>query len=181
MISYEWRKAIMAMLGADTVFGETCLLGEPLRVATATCLVASDIVRIEKPHAVRALQSDPGFAEFVLTRSLRRVGRLRGQLISQLFDSSEQRLARILLTLANYGRGDWQETTIDKLDQEDLAQMVGTTRARVSLFMNKFRRLGYIDYNGVIAVYRSLANVLSNDAIHELEEPSKTSQAIEAC
>jgi len=181
VVSHRGKEAIMAILGDDTVFGETCLLGEPARVATATCLADCDVVRIEKSHAIGALQSSAGFAEFLLVGSLRRVGRLRGQLISQLFDSSEQRLARILLTLANYGRGDWKETTIDKLDQEDLAQMVGTTRARVSLFMNKFRRLGYIDYNGVIAVYRSLANVLSKDAFLELEEPQKASPAIEIC
>lgn len=181
VVSHRGKEAIMAMLGDATVFGETCLLGESVRMATATCLDACDVVRIERSHAIRALQSSAQFAEFILTCSLRRIVRLRGRLISQLFDSSEQRLARILLTLANYGRGDWKETTIDGLDQEDLAQMVGTTRARVSLFMNKFRRLGYIDYNGVIAVYRSLADALSNDAFHDLEEPPKSTPAIEIC
>jgi CRP-like cAMP-binding protein len=127
-----------------------------------------------------ALSSSSGFAELLLVRSLRRVARLRGQVISQLFDSSEQRLARILLTLANYGRGGRRETTIDGVDQEDLAQMVGTTRARISYFMNKFRRLGYIDYNGEIAVYRSLSKVLLDDASWELaiSEPAAPARGV---
>ncbi|HEX3939347.1 MAG TPA: Crp/Fnr family transcriptional regulator [Xanthobacteraceae bacterium] len=175
VVSPEGKEAIMAILGDDAIFGETCLLGEATRAARATCLTDCVIVRIEKPSAMAALASSFGFAEFLLVRSLRRVARLRGQLISQLFDSSEQRLARILLTLANYGRGGWQETTIDKVDQEDLAQMVGTTRARISGFMNKFRRLGYIDYNGKIAVYRSLSKVLLNEASWEraISEPAE--------
>jgi len=160
VVSALGKEAIMAILGSDTVFGESCLLGEPARVARATCVVASELVRIEKTHAIRALRNDPEFAEFLLTRSLRRVSRLRGQLISQLFDSSEQRLARILLALANRRQGEWQETIIDNVDQEDLAQMVGTTRGRISHFMNKFRKLGFIDYNGTIAVRPSLAEIL---------------------
>jgi CRP-like cAMP-binding protein len=175
VVSPEGKEAIMAILGDDAIFGETCLLGEATRAARATCLTDCVLVRIEKPNALAALRSKSGFAEFLLVRSLRRVGRLRGQLISQLFDSSEQRLARILLTLANYGRGDWRETTIDKVDQEDLAQMVGTTRARISGFMNKFRRLGYIDYDGDITVYRSLSKVLLDDASWEraISEPAE--------
>lgn len=167
-VSSEGKEAIMAILCDDAVFGETCLLDEPARVASATCLTDCVIVRIEKPSAMAALGGNSGFAEFLLVRSLHRVVRLRGQLVSQLFDSSEQRLARILLTLANYGQGDLKETTINDLGQEDLAQMVGTTRARISGFMNKFRRLGYIDYNGDIAVYRSLSKVLLDDASWEL-------------
>ena len=165
VVSIRGKEAIMAILGKDTIFGETCLLGEPARVATATCLVDSELVRIERAHAIRALRGNAEFAEFVLARALRRVGRLRGQLISQLFDSSERRLARILLMLANYGQEDWKEATIDNLDQEDLAQMVGTTRGRISHFMNKFRRLGYIDYNGTIAINQSLSKVVQSEAL----------------
>ena|ERR1700734_2359448 len=117
-------------------------------------------MRMAKANAIRALQSDPRFAGFLLMRVMHRVRRLRARLISQLFESSEQRLARILLMLANCG-GDRHETIVDKLDQEDLAQMVGTTRGRISHFMNKFRNLGYIDYDGDIAVHRSLSHVLA--------------------
>jgi len=163
VVSSAGKEAIMAILGNDTILGETCLLGEAMRVATATCVADCLLVRVEKSNAIRALHSSPSFAEFLLTRSLRRVGRLRGRLISQLFDNSEQRLARILLTLANYGQGSRKETTIDKLDQEDLAQMVGTTRARISHFMNKFRRLGYIDYNDRVVVYPALAAIVAHD------------------
>lgn len=163
VVSPTGKEAIMAILGDDTVFGETCLLGERTRVATAICVVDCLLVRVEEPSAARALHNSPSFAAFLLARSLRRVGRLRARLISQLFDSSEQRLARILLTLANYGRGGLQETAIDKLDQEDLAQMVGTTRARISHFMNKFRRLGHIHYNDRIVVYPSLRNIVAHD------------------
>jgi len=153
------KEAIMAILDADTFFGETCLLGEAVRVANATCFTDSVLVRMSKGNAIRAMQ-DTRFAEFLLARTLRRVGRLRARLISQIFDTSEQRLARILLMLANYGKGNRGETVIENLDQEELAQMVGTTRGRISHFMNKFRKLGYINYNGNIAVYRSLSNVL---------------------
>lgn len=167
----------MAILSTDTVFGETCLLGERARVATATTLNESVLVRVEKSNAIAALRGSVSFAEFLLTRSLHRVGRLRGQLMSQLFDTSEQRLARILLALANFGKGSRSETTIENFDQEDLAQMVGTTRARISYFMNKFRKLGYIDYNGQIAVDRSLSKVLLHDAgagAANFEDPSSS-------
>lgn len=176
LISPEGKMAIMAILEKDAVFGETCLLGEETRVATASCLADCVLVRVTKTAAIRAMQSDTRFAEFLLRRILHRVGRLRGMLISHLFDTSEQRLARTLLMLANYGRGNSGETTIENLDQEELAQMVGTTRARISHFMNKFRKLGYIDYNGHIAVYRSLSNVLAAG----YGDPEDLSPAIES-
>jgi CRP-like cAMP-binding protein len=163
VVSPHGKEAIMAILADDTVFGETCLLGESARPASATCHTDCILIRVEKANATAALLCSVSFGEFLVARSLRRVARLRRRLISQLFDSSEQRLARILLTLANYGQGGWQGRTIDKVDQEDLAQMVGTTRARVSHFMNKFRRLGHIDYDGRLVVYRSLANIIAHD------------------
>lgn len=163
LVSSRGKEAIMAILAEDTVFGETCLLGESLRRATATCLTDCVLIRVDRPNARAALRSSVSFGEFLLARSLRRVCRLRARLTSQLFDSSEQRLARILLALANYGRGSWQEGTIDKLDQEDLAQMVGTTRARISHFMNKFRRLGHIHYDDRVVVYPSLAGFIERE------------------
>ncbi len=173
LVSPQGKMAIMAALEHDAFFGETCLLGESVRVATAVCLTDCVLVRMAKANAIRALQSDPRFAGFLLMRVMHRARRLRARLISHLFESSEQRLARILLMLAN-GGGDRDETIVDKLDQEDLAQMVGTTRARINHFMNKFRNLGYIDYDGDIAVHRSLSHVLAaefgnpEDAIENL-------------
>jgi CRP/FNR family transcriptional regulator, cyclic AMP receptor protein len=161
VVSPQGKTAIMATLEDDAFFGETCLLGETARVATAVCLSDCILVRMTKTDAVRALRDDPRFAEFLLARVLRRVTRLRSRLVSHLFEGSEQRLARVLLMMANQSRRSRNATTIEGVDQEDLAQMVGTTRARVSYFMNKFRNLGYIDYNGNIAVHRSLSNVLA--------------------
>ncbi|HUI14296.1 MAG TPA: Crp/Fnr family transcriptional regulator [Xanthobacteraceae bacterium] len=164
VVSPQGKTAIMANLDDDAIFGETCLLGESARVATAVCVSDCTLVRMTKTDAVRALRDNPRFAEFILKRVLRRVTRLRSRLVSHLFEGGEQRLARILLTLATGGRGlRDKRTVIEGLDQEDLAQMVGTTRARINHFMNKFRDLGYIDYNGNIAVHRSLSNVLAND------------------
>ncbi len=160
VVSPQGKTAIMATLEADTFFGETCVLGEDIRVATAVCLSDCSFVRMTKTDAIRALRDEPRFGMFLLTRVLRRVTRLRSRLVSHLFEDSEQRLARVLLMLANHGKGVRNVTTIEGLDQEDLAQMVGTTRARISHFMNKFRNLGYIDYNGKIAVRRSLSAVL---------------------
>ena len=160
LISPEGKVAIMAILGDDAIFGETCLLGEETRVATALCLTDCVLVRVDRATAIRAMQSDSRLAGFLLSRILHRVSRLRATLISHLFQTSEQRLAWILLTLARDGTGGRNDAVIENLDQEELAQMVGTTRGRISYFMNKFRKLGYIDYNGQIAVYRSLSAVL---------------------
>ncbi|MFZ3360205.1 MAG: Crp/Fnr family transcriptional regulator [Xanthobacteraceae bacterium] len=164
VVSPEGKVAIMATLDADAVFGESCLIGEEIRVATASCLTDCILVRVARRTAMRAMATDSSLAEFLLARILHRVGRLRAMLISHLFDTSEQRLARILLALARGENGRHNEAVIETLDQEELAQMVGTTRGRVSHFMNKFRNLGYIDYNGRIAVYPSLANVLAAES-----------------
>lgn len=162
VVSPQGKAAIMATLDADSFFGETCLLGENTRVATVACLTDCVLTRLTKSDAIRALQSDPRFAEFLLIRTMRRLRRLRARLVSHLFETGEQRLARILLILANHGTNR-DDVIIPRLDQEELAQMVGTTRARISYFMNKFRDLGYIDYNGNIAVRRSLSSVLVPD------------------
>jgi CRP/FNR family transcriptional regulator, cyclic AMP receptor protein len=173
VVSPQGKVAIMATLEDDAFFGETCLLGETTRVATAICLSDCVLVRMSRTDAIQALGSNPCFAEFLLMRIMHRGRRLRSRLVSHLFEDSEQRLARILLMLANHGNSR-DDTIIPKLDQEELAQMVGTTRARISYFMNKFRNLGYIDYNGNIAVRRSLSHVLAaefgnrEDAIENL-------------
>jgi len=179
VVSPEGKTIIMATLGRDAVFGETCLLDEKTRVATITCLSDCLLVRVARTTAIRALRSNPRFAEFLLARILRRVHRLRALVVSHLFDTSEQRLARLLLMLANYGRGSRNGTVIGKLDQQDLAHMVGTTRPRVSYFMNKFRKQGYIDYNDHIVVHRSLANVLSDDTVPGFGIPEDSSAANE--
>lgn len=160
VVSPNGKTAIMATLEDDTYFGETCLLGETARVATAVALSDCILVRMTKIDAIDALRDEPRFGEFLLARVLHGVTRLRSRLVSHLFEGSEQRLARVLLMMANHGKTNRNTTTIERVDQEDLAQMVGTTRARVSYFMNKFRNLGYIDYDGDIAVRRSLLNVL---------------------
>lgn len=160
VVSPQGKTAIMATLEDDAFFGETCLLGEDVRVATVVCLTDCVLICMTKVDAICALRDNPRFAEFLLTRVLHRVRRLRSRLVSHLFEGSEQRFARILLILANHRKGARSETTIEGLGQEDLAQMVGTTRARISYFMNKFRNPGYIDYNGNISVRRSLSNVL---------------------
>jgi CRP-like cAMP-binding protein len=161
VVSPQGKTAIMVTLEDDALFGETCLLGQDIRVATVVCLTDCSLVHMTKADAIRALRDEPRFAEFLLARVLHRVRRLRSRLVSHLFEASEQRFARILLMLANHHKGVRNATTIEGLDQEDLAQMVGTTRARNSYFMNKFRDLGYIDYDGDISVRRSLSNVLA--------------------
>lgn len=159
VVSAQGKEAIWDVLRQGDFCGQGCLAGEQLRVSTATCKTDCVVARLEKASVIRAIQQDPLFAEFYVTSILNRTVRIRDSLISQLFDTSEQRLARILLLLANYGKEGRHDHVIGRLDQEALAQMVGTTRSRINHFMNKFRRLGYIDYDGDIAVHSSLLNV----------------------
>ena len=162
VVSKLGKEAIIGMVEAGDFCGEGCLIGERTRIATVTCIVDSTVARLERSSIVRAVQQDPLFAEFFLVYELSRAVRLRENLISQLFDSCERRLARTLLVLANYGK-EGVEPVISNLDQEALAQMIGTTRSRVNYFMNKFRKLGYIDYNGHIEVHGSLLSVVDQD------------------
>jgi CRP/FNR family transcriptional regulator, cyclic AMP receptor protein len=157
------REAIIGVLEGGDLCGEGCLAGECIRASAATCVADCVVTRMEAASAVRALQQDPEFAEACLTYFLNRTVRLTERLISQLFDSSEQRLARILLLLSNYGKNGRRAVIIRNLDQEALAQMIGTSRSRVNHFMNKFRDLGYIDYRGDIVVHSSLLNVVLGD------------------
>ena len=147
------------------------LIGEPLRMSTAATMTECLVSRLEKAAVIRAIHDDLVFAEFFLMYVLNRTVRLTDDLIDHMFNSSEKRLARILLLLANYGKEGRVETVISKIDHQTLAQMVGTTRSRVNFFMNKFRKLGYIDYNDRISVHSSLLNVVLLDQPDAFDGP----------
>jgi CRP/FNR family cyclic AMP-dependent transcriptional regulator len=161
--SEQGKEAVFAVLGPDEFCGEGCLIGQPRRVATATAITDCKIMRLEKTAIIRVLHDEPAFSEMFVSHLLARNTRVEEDLIDQLFNSSEKRLARALLLLANFGKEGRPEGTIAKISQETLAEMVGTTRARVNYFMNKFRQLGFIDYNGTIEVHSSLLNVILHD------------------
>jgi CRP/FNR family transcriptional regulator, cyclic AMP receptor protein len=163
VVSEAGKEAVIAVLGAGDFFGEGCLAGQLTRMSTATAMTDCSIMRLEKPVVVAMLQQEPAFAELLLTYVLTRTIRIEEDLIDQLFNSSEKRLARALLLLANFGKEGKPETVIPKISQEVLAEMIGTTRSRVSFFMNKFRRLGFIKYNGTLEVHSSLLNIVLHD------------------
>ena len=163
VVSDQGREAVLAILGPDDFFGEACVAGQTLRIATAETIERSDIMRLEKSAVVRAIHENPEFSETFISHLLTRTIRAEADLIDQLFNSSEKRLARLLLLLANYAKDDEPKLVIEHMSQEMLAQMIGTSRARVSSFMNKFRKLGFIDYNGGIVVHNSLLNVILLD------------------
>ena len=162
VLSRTAKEAVVAILGPGDFFGEGCLAGQPRRMATASVLSASTILVIEKPQMLEMLHNEPALADRFLTHMLARNIRIEEDLIDQLFNSSEKRLARALLLLARYGKED-QPLRLPKLSQETLAEMVGTTRSRVNFFMNKFRELGFIEYNGDIKVNSSLLTVILHD------------------
>jgi CRP-like cAMP-binding protein len=161
--SKQGKEAVVALLGGADFFGEGCLIAQPLRLATAASMTETMLIRIEKAEMIRALQADAAFAEAFTAHLLSRNSRLEADLVDHLFNSSEKRLARTLLLLANFGKEGKPEPIATKISQETLAEMVGTTRPRVSFFMNKFRRLGFIDYNGERKVHSLLLNVLLSD------------------
>jgi CRP/FNR family transcriptional regulator, cyclic AMP receptor protein len=163
VVSKGGKEAVIAVVEAGDFCGEGCLVGEQLRMSTVVTMTESLVSRLEKAAVIRAIHDDLGFAQFFLMYVLNRTSRLTDDLIDHMFNSSEKRLARILLLLANYGKEGRVETVISKIDHQTLAQMVGTTRSRVNFFMNKFRKLGYIDYNGRITVHSSLLNVVLLD------------------
>jgi CRP-like cAMP-binding protein len=157
------KEAVIGILAAGDFFGEGCLDGQLLRNSTIATTSPSEIVRLERAVVVRALHDDPAFAELFMGFILERNQKLQADLIDQLFNSSEKRLARILLTLANTGLGTKSNTISMAINQEMLATMVGTTRSRINQFMNKFRKLGYIQYNGNIEVNNSLLNLILHE------------------
>jgi CRP-like cAMP-binding protein len=161
--SQQGREAIVAILGDGEFFGEGCLAGQPLRIATATALTNCTLVRIEKPLLARLLHERHDVSELFVTHLLSRNIRYEADLVDQLFNSSEKRLARTLLLLAHFGKESRSEIVVPRVSQDNLAQMVGTTRSRVSHFMNKFRQLGFIDYNGHLEVHSSLLSVVLNE------------------
>ena len=163
VVSEQGKEAVVALLGADDFFGEGCLAGQPLRLSTASAMAQCVIVRIAKADITRVIHEEPAFAELFISHLLARNSRVEEDLVDQLFNSSEKRLARILLLLANFGKKGRPEPVIAKISQETLAEIIGTTRSRVSFFMNKFRELGLIDYNGHIEVHSSLLNVVLHD------------------
>jgi len=163
VVSKGGKEAVIAILGAGDFVGEGCLAAQPVRIASASAMSPSSLMRIEKSAMVRALHDEPALAELFLAYVLTRTIRVEEDLVDQLFNSSEKRLARILLLLANFGKDGLPEPVIAKISQETLAEMVGTTRSRVNFFMNKFWKLGFIDYNGGLEVHSSLLNVILHD------------------
>ena len=163
VISEQGREAVVAILGKDEFCGEGCLAGQKRRFATATAMTDCEIMQIEKETIRSVLHDEPAFSAMFLEHLLARTIRVEEDLIDQLFNSSEKRLARALLLLANFGKEGRPEPIIAKVSQETLAEMIGTTRSRVSFFMNKFRRLGFISYNGRIEVHSSLLGVVLSD------------------
>ena len=166
VVSEQGKEAVVSILGPDEFCGEGCLTGQPLRLATARAMTECEIMRLEKTVMVRVLHEEPTFSEMFVSHLLARTIRVEADLVDQLFNSSEKRLARALLLLANFGKDGRPEPIIAKVSQETLAEMIGTTRSRVSFFMNKFRKLGLIDYNGHIEIHSSLLNVVLHEEPH---------------
>jgi CRP-like cAMP-binding protein len=161
--SEQGKEAVVAVLGHGEFFGEGCLIGQPLRLATARAMVESEVMRVGKTEMMRILHAEPSFGELFMAHLLTRNSRVEADLVDQLFNSSEKRLARALLMLANFGKEGGPQPITTKISQETLAEIVGTTRSRVSYFMNKFRKLGFIDYNGHLQVHSSLLTVVLRD------------------
>jgi CRP/FNR family cyclic AMP-dependent transcriptional regulator len=163
VVSEAGKEAVVALHGSGDFFGEGCLNGQPLRLATVIAVTDCIIMRLEKAAIVRALSDQPKFSALFMSYVLTRNARVEEDLVDQLFNSSEKRLARALLLMANFGKEGRPEPIIATISQATLAEMVGTTRSRVSFFMNKFRKLGFIEYNGKIEVHNSLLNVVLYD------------------
>ena len=166
VISKLGKEAVVAIRGPDEFCGEGAMTGTPLRLATTTTMSPCEIIRLEPQTVVRLLHENEEFADYFLGHLLTRTARVEADLVDQLFNSSEMRLARALLLLANYGNDLGLEPIAIKVNQETLAGMIGTTRSRVNFFMNKFRKLGLIDYNGKVEVHRSLLNYVLNERPH---------------
>jgi CRP/FNR family cyclic AMP-dependent transcriptional regulator len=163
VISDLGKEAVVAIHGKGDFFGEGCLTGQPRRLATVTALTDSVVMRLDKASVVRVLHDEPKFSEMFMSYLLTRNARIESDLVDQLFNSSEKRLARLLLLMANFGKEGTPEPVIAKISQETLAEMVGTTRSRINVFMNKFRKLGFVEYNGHMTVHSSLLNVVLHD------------------
>ncbi len=163
VVSSHGKEAVVGILESGAFVGETCLNGQKVCMATATSINGSTVVRITKTAMIRALHDDPAFSELFMAHLLTRNIRTVEDLVDQLFNSSEKRLARVLLLMAHFGKNGRPETVITKISQKTLADMIGTTRSRVSFFMNKFRDLGFVSYNGELQVHSSLLSVVLAD------------------
>lgn len=161
--SEQGKEAVVGILRAGEFFGEGCLIGQPTRLASAIALTKCEVMCVERAEMVRLLHAEPAMSELFMEHLLTRNGRIEADLVDQLFNSSEKRLARTLLLLANFGKDGAPQPITGKVSQETLASIVGTTRSRISFFMNKFRRLGFIEYNGHLEVHSSLLTVLLRD------------------
>ena len=173
VVSEQGKEAVVALLGKDEFLGQGCLAGQPRRIANASSLIACEIMRIEKDAIIQTLHDEPAFSEMFLAHLLQRTIRVEEDLVDQLFNSSEKRLARVLLLMANFGKEGKPEPVITKLSQETLAEMIGTTRSRVSFFLNKFRKLGFISYNGTMEIHSSLLSVVLQDQPHITDKTSE--------
>jgi CRP-like cAMP-binding protein len=163
VISKQGKEAVVAILRDGDFFGEGCLAGQPLRMASAVAMSECSVTKLEKGVVLRLLHEQPSFNEMFVSHLLSRNIKIEEDLVDQLFNSSEKRLARVLLLLANFGKEGTPQTVIPKISQETLAGIIGTTRSRVSYFMNRFRKLGFIDYNGELRVHSSLLNIVLHD------------------
>jgi len=163
VLSTRGKEAVVGILGAGDFFGEGSLAGQPLRMATATSMTECSILRAQKETMIRMLHNERDLSELFMSYLLSRNTRIEEDLVDQLFNSSEKRLARILLLLTRFGKEGQTELVVPRISQETLAEMVGTTRSRVSFFMNRFRKLGFIDYNGGLEVHSSLLGIVLHD------------------
>jgi CRP/FNR family transcriptional regulator, cyclic AMP receptor protein len=178
VLSMFGKEAVIALLGADEFFGEGCLIGQLQRLSTATAMTECEVVQVDKTEMARVLQDEPAFSSMFVSHILARSARIEEDLIDQLFNSTEKRLARVLLLLANFGKEGRPEPIVPSINQEMLAEMIGTTRSRVNFFMNKFRDLGFIAYNGKLEVHTSLLSVVLGErpaALRAFVKPSRRS------
>jgi len=179
VLSSHGKEAVIAILGAGEFFGEGCLAGQTVRMASVSSKTESVAVRIEKAVMFRLILEEPNVSEMFVKHLLARNVRVESDLVDQLFNSSEKRLARLLLILANFGKEGKPEPILTPISQETLAEMIGTTRSRVSFFMNKFRKLGFIDYNGHLKVHSSLLGVVLSDHSGVIQKDGDKSEGID--
>jgi len=169
--SEQGKEAVVALLGPNEFVGEGCLIGQPRRLATASAMTECETMRVAKSEIQRVIRDEPAFSGMFVAHILARNARVEEDLVDQLFNSTEKRLARLLLLLANFGKEGRPEPVVAKISQETLAEMIGTTRSRVSHFMNKFRQLGFIAYNGHLEVHSSLLGILLADEPRTVSPP----------
>jgi len=175
VVSRQGKEAVVALVGADEFLGEGCLIGQPKYLASAEAMTECTAMRVEKAELQRVLQDEAAFAKMFVSHILAKNARVQEDLVDQLFNSTEKRLARVLLLLANFGKEGRPEPIVGKISQEMLAEMIGTTRSRVNHFMNNFRRLGFIDYNGRIQVNTSLLSVVLTEEPNTVKEKPRKS------